>query len=76
MMTIYGGHEVTVGCWVVAGVGEDRDAGQVLDASSESITIGWDSGVKTTIDLLSHVVDDDTIEVHATRASARTSTAR
>ena len=69
-MATYGGYEIENGNGVIVGRGEDRDCGRVLCATAERIEIAWDSGVRTTIDLLSHTVDDDSIEVYETYAAA------
>lgn len=44
------GLELTVGTRVEGGEGEDYDTGIVLDVGPDGVTVGWDSGVRTTQD--------------------------
>ena len=44
------GTEIEIGDGIVAGEGADRDAGQVVEIHGSLITVGWQSGARTTVD--------------------------
>ena len=53
-----------VGSWIVAGRGEDRDAGKIVSIDGDVAVVAWESGVRTPCTLDAHV------EVYSSRSEA------